>query len=159
MTTKPLDIIVGQPTTETMNKMVEQMAQMVAPVKTTAWGGRHGSLALVLNDTDYSSITKMKITSTTPVDQPDAINKGITATSTPLELLTFQEETKKLQKEFDLQEAVTNIGMQCIIDSIQEQFIEELNEEYFGHAKNTIKSFLHHLRTNWCEVMTRERTE
>jgi len=54
---------------------------------------------------------------------------------------------------------VTNIGMQCIIDSIQEQFIEELNEEYFGHAKNTIKSFLHHLRTNWCEVMTRERTE
>ena len=75
MTAKPLDIIVGQPTTETMNKMVEQMPQMVAPVKTTAWGGRHGSLALVLDDADYSSITKMKITSTTPVDQPDAINK------------------------------------------------------------------------------------
>ena len=61
MTAKPLDIIVGQPTTETMNKIVEQMAQMVAPVKTTAWGGRHGSLALVLDDADYSSITKAKI--------------------------------------------------------------------------------------------------
>jgi hypothetical protein len=36
MAAKPLDIIVGQPTTDTMNKMVEQMAQMVAPVKTTA---------------------------------------------------------------------------------------------------------------------------
>jgi hypothetical protein len=71
----------------------------------------------------------MKITSTTPVDQPDAINKGITATSTPLELLTFQEETKKLQKEFDLQEAVTNIGVQRIIDSVEEQYIEELNED------------------------------
>ncbi len=43
MTAKLLDVIIGQPTTETMNKMVEQMAQMVAPVKTTAWGGRHGS--------------------------------------------------------------------------------------------------------------------
>ncbi len=51
---------------------------------------------------DYSSITKAKITSTKRVTQPDAINKGIQATSTPLEILTFQEETKKLQKEFDL---------------------------------------------------------
>jgi hypothetical protein len=35
MATKPLDVVVGQPTMETMNKMVEQMAQMVALVKTT----------------------------------------------------------------------------------------------------------------------------
>jgi hypothetical protein len=46
MSAKPLDVIVGQPTTESMNKMMEQMAQMVAPIKTTAWGSRHGLLAL-----------------------------------------------------------------------------------------------------------------
>jgi hypothetical protein len=159
MAAKPLDVIVGQPTTKTMNKMVEQMAQMVALVKTTAWGGRHQSLALVLDDADYSSITKAKITSTTPVNQPDTINKSIAATSTPLEILTFQEETKKLQKEFDLQEVVTNFGMQRIIDSVEEQYIKELNEEYFGYANSTIKSVLHHLRTNWCKVMTWERTD
>jgi hypothetical protein len=159
MAAKPLDNIVGQPTTDTMNKMVEQMAQMVTPVKTTAWGGHHGSLALVLDDADNSSITKAKITSTKPVTQSDAINKGITATSTPLEILTFQEETKKLQKEFDLQEAVTNISVQRIIDSVEEQYIEELNKEFFGYANNTIKSVLHHLRTNWCKVMTRECTD
>jgi hypothetical protein len=89
MAAKPLDIIVGQPSTETMNKMVEQMAQIVAPVKTTTWGGRHGSLALVLDNTDYSSITKVRITSAKLVTQPDAINKGITATSTPFKILTF----------------------------------------------------------------------
>ncbi len=53
MAAKPLDIIVGQLTMDTMNKMVEQMAQMVAPVKSTVWGGHHGSLALFLNDVDY----------------------------------------------------------------------------------------------------------
>jgi hypothetical protein len=159
MAAKPLDVIIRQLTTETMNKMVEQMAQMVAPIKTTAWGGRHGSLALVLNNADYSSITKACVTSTTPVTQPDAINKGITATLTPLKILTFQEETKKLQKEFDLQEAVTNIGVQHIIDSVEEQYIKELNKEYFGYANNAIKSVLHHFRTNWCKVMTRERTD
>ena len=129
MAAKPLNAIVGQPTMKTMSKMVEQMAQMVALVKTTTWGGRHGSLTLVLNDADYSSITKAKITSTTPVNQPDTINKGIMAASTPLEIHIFQEETNKLQKEFDLQEVVTNIGVQRIIDSVKEQYIEELNKE------------------------------
>ena len=60
MSTKPLDVIVGQPTTKTMNRMTEQMAQMVAPVKTTAWGGLHGSLALVLDDAEYALITKKR---------------------------------------------------------------------------------------------------
>ncbi len=145
MAAKPLDIIVGQPTTENMNKLVEQMAQMVTPIKTTVWGGCHGSLVLVLDDTDYSSITKACITSTKPVTQPDTINKGITATSPPLKILTFQDETKKLHKEFDLQEAVTNIGIQRIINSVKEQYIEELNKEYFGYANRTIKNVLHHL--------------
>ena len=135
------------------------MAQMVAPVKTTAWGRCHGSLALVLNDVDYLSINKAKITSIKPVNQPDTINKDITAASTPLEILTFQEESKKLQKEFDLQEAVTNISVQRIIDSVKEQYIEELNKEYFCYTNNTIKSVLHHLQTNWCKVMTRECTD
>jgi hypothetical protein len=114
---------------------------------------------LVLDDTDYSSITKAHITSIKPVTQPDTINKGIMATSTPLKILTFQEETKKLQKQFDLQKAVTNIGIQCIINSVEEQYIEELNKEYFGYANRTIKNVLHHLQTNWCKVMTRERTD
>jgi hypothetical protein len=82
-------------------------------------GGHHGSLALVLDNKDYSSITKARVTSTTPVTQPDSINKGITAISTPLEILTFQEETKKHHKEFDLQEAVPNIGVQRIIISVK----------------------------------------
>jgi hypothetical protein len=58
MLAKPLDAIVGQPTTESMDRMTEQIAQMVAPVKTTAWGGLHGSLALVLDDADYATVTK-----------------------------------------------------------------------------------------------------
>jgi hypothetical protein len=154
-----MDVIIGQLTTETMNKMVEQITQMVAPIKTTSWGSRHGSLTLVLHDADYSSITKARITSTMPVTQPDAINKGIMTTSTPLKILAFQEETNKLQKEFDLQEVVTNIGIQRIINSIEEQYIGELNEEYFGYVNNTIKSVLHHLQTNWCKVMTWECTD
>jgi hypothetical protein len=145
MSAKPLNVIIGQLTTNSMNKMAEQMAQMVAPIKTTAWGGRHGSLALVLDDTDYKSITKLTTQTTMLVTQPDAVNQGITNQSTPVEILTLQTEMKTLQKEFDLQEAVINIGVQHIIDYVKEQYVKELNEEYFGYANSTIKSVLHHL--------------
>ena len=98
---------------------------MVALVKTSAWGGLHGSLALVHNNSNYTTITKGTVTSTALVAQPDAVNKKITATLTPLEILTLQEETKTLLREFDLQEAVTNIGVQQIVNSIEKQYIKD----------------------------------
>jgi hypothetical protein len=116
-------------------------------------------LALVLDNTDYKSITKSTTQTTALVTQPDAINQGITNQSTQFRILTLQAETKTLQKEFDLQEVVINIRDQRIIDSVEEQYVKELNEEYFGYANSTIKSVLHHLRTKWCKITTRELTD
>jgi hypothetical protein len=67
MSAKLLDVIVSQPTTKSMDRMTEQIAQMVAPVKTTTWGGLHGSLALVLDDADYAMVTKNIITLAAPL--------------------------------------------------------------------------------------------
>jgi hypothetical protein len=39
------------------------------------------------------------------------------------------------------------------------QYVEELNEDYFGYANQMIKSFLKHLCTNWCKVVTKECTD
>ncbi len=75
--TKPLDVIIGQPTTKSMDRMTEQMAQMVAPVKTTTWGGLHGSLALVLNNADYATVTKNIVSSVAPLSKPTTINPKI----------------------------------------------------------------------------------
>jgi hypothetical protein len=158
MLAKLLDKVVGQPTTKSMDRMTEQIAQMVAPVKTTAWGGLHESLALVLDAADYATVTKNIITLAAPLSKPTRINPKINKLSTPYEILTLQEETKTPWKEFKLQEAVTTIGVQRIINSIKEQYVEELNEDYFGYANQTIETLLTHLCTKWCKVMTKERT-
>ncbi len=97
MAAKPLDIIVGQPTTESMDRMMEQLAQMVAPIKTTAWGGLHGSLALVLDDTKYAIVTLGVITSTLRIEQPPAIHPNINNQTAGHELLRLQAESKQLQ--------------------------------------------------------------
>jgi hypothetical protein len=132
MAAKPLNVIIGQPTTASMDKMIKQMAQMVAPVKTTTWGGLHGSLALVLDNADYKIITKAVVKSTMRLGQPALVNSKISNTTSQLNLLTLQTKTKRLQKEFNLQEAVTTISVQRIINSIEEQYVEGLNKEYFG---------------------------
>jgi hypothetical protein len=159
MAAKLLDTIIGQPTTKSINRMTEQMAQMVAPVKTTAWGRLHGSLALVLDDVNYSTVTRRAVTLTACFVQPPAVNPAIKDNTPQRKLLCLQADTKNLQKAFDLQEAITNIGVQRIIDSVEEQYIEELNEDYFGYANQTIKSLLKNPHTNWCKVMTKERTD
>jgi hypothetical protein len=129
MAAKPLNTIVGQPMTESMDQMMEQMAQMLAPIKATAWGGLHGSLALVHDDFDYATVTRRAVTSTNRLVQPPAVNPTIKDNTPQCKLLCLQADTKNLQKAFDLQEAVTNIGVQCIIDCIEEQYIKELNED------------------------------
>jgi hypothetical protein len=160
MSAKPLNVIIGQPTTDSMGKMTEQMAQMVAPVKTTAWGGLHGSLALLLDNADYyDTFTKEIVTLLAPLTKLTMINPKINKQSTPYKILTLQEEMNTVQKEFKLQEAVTTIGVQRIIGSVKEQYFKELNKGYFGYANQTIKTLLTHLRTNWCKkVMKKEHT-
>ncbi len=88
---------------DSMDRMLEQMAQVVAPVKTTAWGGLHGSLALVLDDADYATVTKNVVTSLAPLTKPTTINPKINKLTNPYEILTLQGEMKTLQKEFELQ--------------------------------------------------------
>ncbi len=149
MLAKLLNVIVNQPTVDSMDRMAEKMAQC---------GGLHGSLALVFDDVDYATVTKNMVTLLAPFNKLTRINPRINKLSNPYEILTLQEEMKTLQEEFELQEAVTTIRVQLIIDSIKEQYVKEQNEDYFGCANQTIKMLLTHLRTNWCKVMIKERT-
>jgi hypothetical protein len=116
-------------------------------------------LALDLNDTDYALITKNVIKTADALIKLVSIKPKINDKSSPYKILTLQDEWKTLQKEFDLQEAVTSIGVQRIIKCVEEQYVEELNKDYFGYANQTIKTLLNHLCTKWCKVMTKERTD
>ncbi len=82
------------------------------------------------------------VTSTACLIKPPSVNPAIKDDTPQRELLHLQADTKDLQKAFDLHEAVTNIGVQCIIDSVEEQYVKELNEDYFSYVNQTIKSLL-----------------
>ncbi len=98
MAAKPLDTIVGQPMAKSMDWMTKQMAQMVAPIKTTAWGRLHGWLALVLDDVNYATVTRQAVKLTDCLVQPPAVNPAIKDNTSQCELLHLQVVTKDLQK-------------------------------------------------------------
>lgn len=154
----PLDIIVGQPTTQSMNLMTDQLAKMCAAVRTTAFGGKHGSLAAVLDDPEYQTVTTNTSSSTTPLTEPALVSTSLAKEATPYEILQAQETAHKAKKAFAIQEAVREIGVERIVASVEEQYIEEQSVEYFGYANETIKSLLKHLRDTWCKVLTKEKS-
>ena len=85
MAAKALDVIIGKPSTETMDCMTYHMTKMVTAVKTTAWGGGHGSLSLVLGDVDYRRLTRDKSETTNRLDPSTETAKSgtINFTSAP----------------------------------------------------------------------------
>ena len=41
-----------------------------------------------------------------------------------------------------MQEAVTDIGVERIVEFVKEHYVRELNEEYFGFSNSSIRTML-----------------
>ena len=122
---------------------------MVTSTKTTAWGGKHGSLSLVLDKDDHRTVARDSSATINRIPKPSPVSKAITAFSTPLETLNLQESQKVKREKYELQEAATDIRVKRIVKCIKEQYVEEINEEYFGFANSTIIIMLTHLQSTW----------
>ena len=73
---KPLDTLTGRPNMVNDDQLEEQMEKFCASVYTTAWGSRHGCLALALNDNALYKSTKDTVTNSA-LRKPVKINKSI----------------------------------------------------------------------------------
>ena len=56
------------------------------------------------------------------------VNKSITEFLTPIKTLTLQESQNFRKAPYELQEAVTDIGVERIVESIEVQYFEEINK-------------------------------
>ena len=88
------------------------MAKMVAAAKTTAWGGKYGSLAIALDKKDYKTTTRYAGAKIDWLVKPALVNEDTTTFSTPFETLTLQEKQKLRKMAYKLQEAATEIGVE-----------------------------------------------
>ena len=154
-----LNRIHGQPTTETMNTMDNQMAKICAAVPSTAWGGKHGNLALTLDRNNYQGATRDFNATVNQLDSPAAVSAGLGLNAT-------EKETQIARETFDVddiayknQEAVNKCGVEMIVVHMDAKYTAMLDEEYFVIMNQTIKTTLAHVRTKWTKLSTTELAE
>ena len=154
---KPIDKMVGHPSTTSHKHLVNQLAQAAGDIESTEWGGNHGTIALVLEDGPYQTLTGDPNLLTAWPDMPNAVHPDIDAQTSKFELLTLQEEQKLIITEYQQQVAVDNTLKECLIKAVDEQYIEELKKDYIGYANKTTKTILAHIKITWCKVTTQEK--
>eukprot|EP00804_Cyclotella_cryptica_P026879 CCRYP_017595-RA/>CCRYP_017595-RA protein AED:0.44 eAED:0.44 QI:0/-1/0/1/-1/1/1/0/180 len=160
VTPLPLNKIVGQPTTSTVNHLWQQIAKIAAAVKTTSWGGRHGHLALVLTDAEYRTVTGNPDIAIDCLPTPPIIASGLTNTTMLTNCASITGLHNLACQEFWNQEAVDAVIVDKIVrEAIDPTYIEELEDDYVGYSGQTIKTIVQHLRTEWCIVTTLEKKQ
>jgi hypothetical protein len=156
----PLDKIVGQPTTSTVNHLRQQIAKIAAAVKTTSWGGRHGHLALVLNDAEYRTVTGNPDIIIDRLTTPPIVAAGLTNTTTLTNRASITGLHNLSCQEFWKQEAVDALIVDKIVrEAVDPTYVEELEDDYVGYSGQTIKTIVQHLRAEWCIVTTLEKKQ
>eukprot|EP00804_Cyclotella_cryptica_P004374 CCRYP_006791-RA/>CCRYP_006791-RA protein AED:0.57 eAED:0.53 QI:0/0/0/1/1/1/2/0/356 len=155
VTPLPLNKIVGQPMTSTVNHLRQQIKNR---------GSRQNN---ELGWTPWPSRTRAHRRRVSHGhgqpghhQQPPPNASGLTNTTT----LTNQASITGLHnlacQEFWKQEAVDALIVDKIVrEAVDPTYVKELDDDYVGYSGQTIKSIIQHLRTEWCIVTTLEKKQ
>ena len=147
MTAVPLNAIVGQPILPAVQKLVEQLSAYSSHFHTNAWGGRHGHLALVLDTAKMRVVTDTSTLDCSRLTKPQLVHPDITKETKGRDLLEFQEKQKQNWSEYYFMLVVDAVAVEAIAAAVDEQYIDELREEYVGYKNATIKTMIKQLRS------------
>ncbi len=150
----PLDRIVGQPSISSVRLLVEQLAKIVASFKTTQWGGKHGHLKLALGIKKYKLVIKDPDLSEVDfgkIQEPSLASEKFKEKDDANAVEKKKAAHKVLWREYESQEAINAVGVEMIVEAVDEQYVAQLEADYIGYTGVTIFGMLEHLRT-WYKV-------
>ena len=95
MEERPLDMMIGPPTTEKMDDITEQLAKCMSGVRinATKWAsGKFGCLPLALEDANLIIATNNMLASNERLPEPETVHKDITDDTKQKDLLRLTKE-------------------------------------------------------------------
>ena len=156
----PIDKMVGQPTMKSWQHLREQLCKVTAQCKSTNWGGRHGHLACVLNDREYQNVTGDNTLVTDLQPKPAQVHPMIDNNTTALERAQLNASQSIQLTAYYSQCAVNEVVVERMVnDIVEKHYVEDLEDEYTGYANQTIKTVLHHIKSEWVIVTTMDITQ
>ena len=159
----PLDPVIGQPTYTTLENLVAQFAICTASVRIdtgdqAVWaGGVYGCLPLALLAPELSRATGGAIDSNALLPLPDDINKEITDKTTPTDILRLTKKQETFWIAYHTQEAAKEIGVNLLVDAVEEQYIVELRQDYVGYKNRSPRDIIDHLGKTWVKITNSDK--
>ena len=148
----PFDPLIGQPTRHSVRQLIDELAGFTSHFSSSHWGGRHGYLSLVLFDAEMRLVTGDAALDCSRLPLPAHINTRITDATVGHALLQLKEEHKVECQEYTFQTVLYAISVKAIVADVDDQYVEELSEDYIGYKNQTIATMITHLQT--CFVIT-----
>ena len=139
--------VVGQPSLTSVRCLVDKLAKIVARCKTLKWGGKHGHLKVVLGKEKYRLVLAQPNLDCTVAAKMSVASTDFRAGEDANAAERKKEAHKVLWREYQMQEAVDEIGVEKIVDAVDAQYVKQLEAEYAGYSGITIFVMLKHLRT------------
>ena len=127
-----LDAIVGQPTLNSIQHLVEQLATFASHFATTKWGGKLRFLPLVLSEAKMRPAAGNNNLDFERLKKPELIKTRIEYSTSSRKLLKFQVYQKVEWQEYNFQEVVDSVAVEAIVAAVDAQYVEELKEDYIG---------------------------
>ena len=94
----------GDPTIVTYGILEDQVAVAESAVKTSQWGGKHGNLALIVNEAKYRVIKTMATSIVDRQVKPAGTDPNIDGKTSNFERIKLSRAQHEKIREFQLQE-------------------------------------------------------
>ena len=122
MEERPIDHMIGFPTTKTVDHLQEQLAKCMAGLRNeeaTNWAKcKYGCLALALEDANFKLVTKGVLISNARLTVPKQVHAVVKDNTGQKELLRLGKLQDNTISAYIIQEAATKIGVSTMVASI-----------------------------------------
>ena len=116
--------LIAIPTTLSIKELVKAIAQVATSLKTRMWGGLHGCLALVLEESEMRLVSNDPTLDCDKMDKPPFIHPDITPLTTVTEDKQLTNEHKVTWDKYHIQETVFFHGRVAIVAAVIPQYIK-----------------------------------
>ena len=135
----------GQPTSHDLTNLEKEIISILANIPTTLGGGNHGHIGVIMDPTDYSTMTG-------GIDFVNPANPGIYPTGLALNAAAgtrAREEAihKELITQFETLEGVKLGTKDLILEAVDNEYLSEIEHDTLGFLNQMPRQMIEHLLT------------
>ena len=135
----------GQPTSHDLTNLEKEIISILANIPTTLGGGNHGHVGVIMEPTDYSTMTG-------GIAFVNPANPGIYPTGLALNAAAgtrAREEAihKELIAQFETLEGVKLGTKDLILEAVDNEYLSEIEHDTLGYLNQTPRQMIEHLLT------------